>query len=51
MERVPQIWTRFELINGNMIVIKMHIPSKLQIGVPVDKGLSWLRGLYNIIDL
>jgi len=51
IEGVPEIWTRFELVNGNMMVVKMHSGGKLEVAVPIEKGLVWLRGLYNIIRL
>lgn len=51
IEGVPEIWTRFELVNGSMLVVKMHAGGKLEVAVPIEKGLVWLRGLYNVIRL
>ena len=45
---VPEVWTRFELKEGKL-VIKMFAPRKLEIAVPIEKSLHWIRAFYQII--
>ena len=39
-------------MRGNMLVVKMHHSGlKLEIGVPLERALGWLRGLFYTIRL
>ena len=47
---VPEIWTRFDFVRGGMLVVKMHIGIfKLEIGIPLERAIGWLRGLYYLV--
>lgn len=47
---VREIWSRFEIVEGTMMVIKMHwMGSKIEVAVPIEIVLVWLRGLFNLI--
>ena len=47
---VPEIWTRFDIVHGNMLIVKMHHQGrKHEIGIPVERAISWLKGLYTIV--
>jgi hypothetical protein len=47
---VPEIWTRFEIVEGDNVVIKMHHGVwKLEIAVPMDQCLFWMRGLFQLV--
>jgi len=49
---VPEIWTRFDFVRGGMLVVKMHRGVvKLEIGIPIERAIGWLRGLYYLIRL
>lgn len=39
-------------MRGSMLVIKMHHGGfKLEIGVPVERSIGWLRGLFYTVRL
>lgn len=47
---VPEIWTRFEIVNENKLVVKMHHHGfKLEVGVPCDRAVAWMRGLFQVV--
>lgn len=49
---VPEIWTRFHIVDDKWLVLKMCVSgSKLEIAVPISNVLLWLRALFNLIQL
>jgi hypothetical protein len=47
---MPEIWTRFDFVHGNMLILKFHANGrKNEIGVPVEHAMVWLKGLYTLI--
>lgn len=49
---VPEIWTRFHIVDDKWLVLKMRVSgSKLEIAVPISNVLLWLRALFNLIQL
>jgi hypothetical protein len=47
---VPEIWTRFDIVHGNKLIIKFHaLGRKNEIGIPIEHAIPWLRGLYTLI--
>jgi hypothetical protein len=51
IHRIPELWTRFELIELQMyLVVKLHFEGvKYEYGVPLKDAIHWIRAFFYLM--